>query len=178
MFEEYLIDSNKFYEIASNAKISGNCDEARRYYRVSIMCAFNAIESFVNYIAKSYEEANNLDRLEICFLNDQELYYSTTKGVSSRIKYNPLDEKLKTIIKITNPNYNFEKSPFWGPLLDFKDFRDKLVHSREIDDETPLDEYQKKYNLGYKALIEIMNLISRNLYKKPLRKKLLDLIPE
>lgn len=178
MFEDYLKDSNEFYLIATIAKNNNDIDSARRYYRVSIMCAFNAIESFVNYIAKSFEEADNLEKLEICFLNDKELYFSPTKGVCTRIKFNPIDEKLKVLIKRFNSVYDFEKSIVWGNLKGFKDFRDSLVHSRKSEDETPLDEYEQRFTMGYKAVIEIMNLISQGMFHKPLRKNLLDLIPE
>ncbi|HLA87419.1 MAG TPA: hypothetical protein VJL10_05330 [Anaerolineales bacterium] len=178
MFEDYLKDSNEFYLIATDAKSKNEIDSARRYYRVSIMCAFNAIESFVNYIAKSFEEADNLEKLEICFLNDKELYFSPTKGICTRTKFTPIDEKLKVLIKRFNSTYDFEKSAEWGNLKSFKDFRDSLVHSRKSEDETSLDEYERRVKIGNKSVIEIMNLISQGMYHQPLRKNLLDLIPE
>lgn len=178
MFEEYLQDSNVFYLIATNAKSKKETVSARRYYRVSVMCAFNSIESFVNYISNSFEQANNLEKLEICFLNDQELYFSSAKGVSTRTKYNPIDEKLKVIIKRFCPKYDFAKSNEWSNLNHFKDFRDSLVHSRKSEDDIALSEYEKRYKLGFKSIVTIMNLISKGMYNKPLRRNLLDLIPE
>lgn len=103
MFEEYLNDSHEFYLLASEAQINGDIKKARRYYRVSVMCALSALESFVNYTAKSFDEANNLDKLEICFLTDKEQYFSPTQGVKTRVKFNPLNEKLKVLIRRFNP---------------------------------------------------------------------------
>ncbi len=178
MFEEYLQDSHEFFLIASEAKSNNETDKARRYFRVSIMCAFSAIEAFVNYTAKSFEEANNLDRLEICFLIDQELYFSATQGTKTRIKFNPLEEKLKVLVKRFVPDYDFGKSVTWSSLIKFKDFRDSLVHSRKSEDETNLSDYDIQIRLGFRAIIELMNLISKGMYKKSLRKSILDLIPE
>ncbi len=178
MFEEYLNDSHGFYLIASEAQINGDINKARRYYRVSTMCALSALESFVNYTATSFDEANNLGKLEICFLTDKEQYFSPTQGVKIRVKFNPLDEKLKVLIRRFNPKYDFGKSFAWSNFIHFKDFRDSLVHSRKSEDETPLGEYESQVKSGLKSVIELMDLMSLGIYKKPLRKTLLDLIPE
>jgi hypothetical protein len=178
MFEEYLQDSHEFYTIAIKAKDSNDIDKARRYFRVSIICAFSALEAFVNYTAKSFEEANNLDRLEISFLNDKELYFSATQGIKTRIKYNPIDEKLKVLVKRFVTDYDFAKEVAWSNLLKFKDFRDSLIHSRAPEDETVLSDYDQQVISGFRAIIELMDLISIGIYKKSLRKSILDLIPE
>lgn len=178
MFEDYLIDSNEFFLTASEAKNNNDIAKARRFYRVSIMCAFSAIESFVNYTAKSFEEANNLDKLELCFLIDKELYFSSTQGIKTRIKFNPLDEKLKVLIKKFHPKYDFGKSVEWSNLLSFKDFRDSLIHSRKSEDTTSLSEYDMQVKSGFKSVIKLMDLISQGMYQKPLRKNLLDLLPD
>lgn len=62
--------------------------------------------------------------------------------------------------------------------MSFKDFRDSLVHSRKSEDETLLSEYDFQIKAGFKSVVELMNLISQGMYQKPLRKNLLDLIPE
>jgi hypothetical protein len=41
-----------------------------------------------------------------------------------------------------------------------------------------VNEYEKKLRRGMAGTIEIMNLVSKGIFKKPLRKQLLDLIPE
>ena len=62
--------------------------------------------------------------------------------------------------------------------MDFKKFRDSLVHPRQVDDETSLHEYQTTIRAGLRAIIELMNVISQGMFRKPLRRRLLDLIPE
>ncbi|MHC1770187.1 MAG: hypothetical protein AB9907_00375 [Flexilinea sp.] len=178
MFEDYLKDSNEFFLNAAEANKNNDINKARRYYRVSIMCAFSAIESFVNYTAKSFEEANNLDRLELCFLTDKKQFFKPTQGIRTRIKFNPLDEKLQVLIRKFCPKYDFGKSVEWSNLMNFKKFRDSLVHSHKSEDETPLCEYEMQVKSGFKSVVELMNLISQGMYQKPLRKNLLDLIPE
>lgn len=178
MFEEYLKDSHEFYTIAVTAKSCNEIDKARRYFRISIICAFSALEAFVNYTAKSFEEADNLDRLEISFLNDKEMYFSVTQGVKTRTKYNPIEEKLKVLVKRFVPDYNFTKEVTWNNLITFKNFRDSLIHSRVSEDETILSDYNRQIILGFSAIIGVMNMISTGMYKKPLRKSILDLIPE
>lgn len=178
MFEDYLKDSHEFFLNASEANNNNDVNKARRYYRVSVMCAFCAIESFVNYTAKSFEEANNIDRLELCFLTDKELYFSPSQGIKTRIKFTSLDEKLKVMIRRFYPTYDFGKSVPWSNLMKFKEFRDSLVHSRKSEDETLLSEYELKIKRGFKSVVELMDLISQGMYQKPLRRNLLDLIPE
>jgi hypothetical protein len=62
--------------------------------------------------------------------------------------------------------------------MQFKDFRDSLVHPRQSDDEIDIAVYEKKVSAGLTAIIEIMNLLSKGMFQKPLRRQLLDLIPE
>ena len=178
MFEEYLLDSHVFFLKALEAKNKKDADQSRRYFRVSIVCAFNAMEAFVNYTAGSFHEAGNLDRVEVCFLMDQELYFSPTQGIKTRTKYNPLEEKIKALIRRFVSHYDFGHSIPWNNLLKFKDLRDSLVHSRNFEDDTNLDQYETQIKSGFTAIVEVMNLISEGIYKKPLRRSILDLIPE
>jgi hypothetical protein len=60
----------------------------------------------------------------------------------------------------------------------FKDLRDSLVHPKRNDDDIDIVEYQKNVSIGLAAVIEIMNCLSKGIFKKPLRKQLLDLMPE
>jgi hypothetical protein len=75
------------------------------------------------------------------------------------------------------PDFNFQGIT-WVKFMEFKDFRDSLVHPRQVDDETQVDEYRKRVRNGLKAIIEIMDDISKGMFQRPLRKQLLDLIPE
>jgi len=178
MFEEYLKDSSEFFKIASYARKEKDEISARRYYRVTIMCLFSSIEAFVNYNAQSYAEAMNIELLIINFLNDKEQYFSPTNGIKDRKKYNSIDDKLKTLIYMFNPNYDFCNSKEWSHFISLKEFRDSIIHSKQIEDETPLLEYNKLIKKGFNATVQLMDLISNGLFKRPLRKQITDLVPE
>jgi hypothetical protein len=175
MFEEYLQDSYEFFEIAKNAESDR---EARRYFRASAFYASGAIEAFTNYIADSFAKAESLEPYEIAFLNDKILIFDPKKGQRvEKTEYHRLDEKLKVLINRFVPDFDFTEKA-WSWLMEFKDFRDSLVHPRQNDDETTTSEYQAKMKRGLSGIIEIMNHISSGMFGKPLRKKILDLIPE
>lgn len=176
MFEEYLQDAHCFLEIAKTASDSR---EARRNYRASAFYVAGAIEAFVNYVAQSFAEAGKLNPNEIAFLNDKVLTFSPEKvQVIEKLEFHRIEDKLKVLIRRFLPKVDLGKKTWWGELQKFKDFRDSLVHPRKSDDETPISEYEQKVSSGLKATIQAMNEISKGIYKKPLRKKLLDLMPE
>ena len=51
------------------------------------------------------------------------------------------------------------------------------MHPRQAEDQTEITEYQTKVQAGLSSIIELMNCVSKGIFKKPLRKQLLDLIP-
>jgi hypothetical protein len=176
MFEEYLQDAYGFLE---SAKKAGNERDARRYYRASTFYISGAMEAFVNYIAQSFAEAGKLNPHEIAFLNDKVLTFSPEKvQLVDKLEFHRIEDKLKVLIRRFLPKIDLGKKTWWGELQKFKDFRDSLVHPKKSDDETQISEYDQKVSSGLKATIQGMNEISRGVYGKPLRKKLLDLIPE
>jgi len=177
MFEEYLQDAYEFLSIAERLSKESSDREARRYYRASVFYASGAIEAFINYIADSFEKAGSITPHEISFLNDKALIFSVDKGVTERSEFHRLDEKIRLLMYKFVSDFDFQ-SKTWVKFMEFKDFRDSLVHPRQIDDETPVSDYRKKVRAGLKAIIEIMNFASKGMFQKPLRKQLLDLIPE
>jgi len=178
MFEEYLQDSYEFLSLGNKSARESKDREARRYYRASVFYASGAIEAFVNYIADSFVQAGNITTPhEISFLNDKALTFSVDRGISEKTEYHRLDEKLRLLIRKFVPDFDFQ-SPTWAKFMEFKDFRDSLVHPRQIDDETTTGEYRKRVTNGLKAIIELMNIVSKGMFQKPLRKQLLDLIPD
>lgn len=177
MFEDYLQDSHEFLTIGEEFSLQSRDREARRYYRASVFCAASAIEAFVNYIADSFAQAKNIHQSEIDFLNDRIAVFSASKGPTIRVEYHKLDDKLRVLLQRLAPKFDF-KSLTWNKFMEFKKFRDTLVHPRQADDETTLPEYHKAVRSGLGAIIEIMNLVSKGMFRKPLRKRLLDLIPE
>jgi hypothetical protein len=135
------------------------------------------MEAFINYLADSFAKAGSLAEHEICFLNDLEMTFSVEKGLQKRTRYNKVDDKIKFLLGKFVSDFDFQGSP-WSQFKEFKSFRDSLVHPRQQEDETPLLEYDRKVRRGLKAVIEIMSQVSVDVFGTPLRKKLLDLIPE
>ena len=176
MFEEYLQDSHNFLSIAEEAYKKSNEREARRYYRASVFYSAGAIEAFVNYIADSFAKAKSLTDHEIAFLNDRRLVFSIDRGLNERTEYHSIDDKLRLLLNKFVPGFDFNSS-LWSNFMQFKNFRDLLVHPRQAEDKTEIAEYQTKVQIGLSSIIELMNCVSRGIFKKPLRKQLLDLIP-
>lgn len=176
MFEEYLQDSHNFLSIAEKAFKASNEREARRYYRASVFYSAGAIEAFVNYIADSFAKAESLTAHEIAFLNDRRLVFSIDRGLNERTEYHSIDDKLHLLLSKFVPGLDFNGGT-WSSFMQFKNFRDLLVHPRQADDTTEITEYQKKVKAGLSSIIELMNCVSKGIFKKPLRKQLLDLIP-
>ena len=92
-------------------------------------------------------------------------------------KFYKLDDKLKFLLRKFVRDFNFSNT-IWSKVMEFKDFRDSLVHPRKADDDIDVKEYKKKVRAGISSIIEIMNLLCQGIFMKPLRKQLLDLIPE
>ena len=176
MFEEYLQDSHDFLLIAEESFKVSNERKARRYYRASVFYTAGAIEAFVNYIADSFAKAESLTAHEIAFLNDRRLVFSIDRGLNERTEYHSIDDKLRLLLNKFVPIFDFN-SGTWSSFMQFKNFRDLLVHPRQADDETKIIEYQTKVQAGLSSTIELMNCVSKGIFKKPLRKQLLDLIP-
>jgi|ERR1051326_7881029 hypothetical protein len=177
MFEEYLQDAYDFLSIAKKNSETGGKREAQRYYRAAVFYTSGAIEAFINYIADSFAKANSLPVHEICFLNDKTLRYSVKHGLQEKSQYQTLDDKIRLLMQKFVPEFDFQEAT-WARFMEFKDFRDSLVHPRRPEDETDPSEYQKKLDSGLGAIIEIMNKLSIGIWRKPLRKQLLDLLPE
>lgn len=176
MFEEYLQDSYEFFDIANTAKKCSDDKKAKRYYRASVFYAAGAIEAFVNYLADSFAQANKLGPVEIAFLNDKTLTFDKGKP-KEKTEFHRLDEKLRLILNrfVSDFDYN---SQVWSRLMAFKLLRDSLVHPRQNEDETKTTQYHQQVADGLASVIEIMNHLCLGIFKKPLRRQLLDLIPE
>lgn len=174
MFEEYLFDCYSFYLIAENCSEE---KEAKKYYRASAFCAASSIEAFSNYIADTMNKGNSLSKYEISFLLDKRLYLDVDKVELKEItEYHRIEDKLKVYIKKFSKTFNFN-SQEWSQFMEFKKFRDRLVHPREMDEDILLKEYKTNIKKGIRSIILIMNVISKSIFKKSLRKRLLDLIP-
>lgn len=177
MFEDYLQDSHHFLLAAQKFSKQQNDRQARRYYRASVFYAAGAIESFVNYIGDSFAKADSIPKDEIRFLNDKTLSFRAAKGFVEKDEYHRLDDKIRCVMRRFAPSFDF-KSPTWSRFLKFKDFRNALVHPRVSDDDIELSQYNEQVAKGLESIIELMNHISNGVWQRPLRKQLLDLMPD
>jgi len=179
MFEEYLQDAYVFFCTADEAANNSKEREAKRYFRAAIFYTSSSMEAFINYIGDSFNKAEKLSVHERAFLNDSQLVFDPSKGnVVTQIRYYGIDDKLKFLIHKFAPVYDIGKSKAWISFIEFKVLRDSLVHPRNIDDEIGINEYREKLRMGMFGTITLMNDISKGVFKRPLRKKILDLIPE
>ena len=173
MFEDYLEDSNYFAEEAFKTK-GGR--EAKRYYRVSVFCAMSAIEAFINYISDTLAQSKIFQPYEIAFLTDKKFDILQQKfQIIEQVEYHKLEDKLRFLIHKFIPSFDFQHNPSWSHFLEFKKFRDKITHPRQEEDQTDITEYKKMVKRGFSAIIEIINHLCKGIFKRPLRKKILDL---
>lgn len=179
MFEEYLIDAREFYDIAKKAKQQGEIREAQRYYRAAVFYTASALEAFVNYVAQGFELTPSFPPHEAAFLNDRELVFDPRKGeLVERVRYYAIEDKVRFLIRQFNPNYSLGTSKEWSRFLEFKEFRDGLIHPRQSDDDTSVERYDEILRDGLSCIISLMNVMAKGIYKRPLRKKVLDLVPD
>ncbi|MHB8109631.1 MAG: hypothetical protein ACYDHW_06320 [Syntrophorhabdaceae bacterium] len=136
------------------------------------------MEAFVNYIADSLFKADSIEKYEIAFLNDKSLLFDAKRSMlTQKIEYHKLDDKLKVLITRFVPDFDYGNTT-WESLIDFKKFRDSLVHPRHDEDETSISVYETKVRRGLSGIIHIMNCISKGMFTRPLRQKIQDLLPE
>lgn len=132
----------------------------------------------MNYIADSFAKAETLPPHEIAFLNDKGVYFSADKCKTvQRTEFHKLDDKLRVLIRRFVSGFDFS-SATWSNLMNFRKFRDSLVHPRQVEDETSVAEYRKRIRAGMSGIVGVMNYISKGIYKRPLRKQILDLVPD
>jgi hypothetical protein len=177
MFEEYLQDSYEFLIEAERQTKDRHMREAQRYFRAAVFYASGAMEAFVNYLADSFAKAERTPSAQTLYLTDSATTFSSSKGLTTKREFHPLENKLRVLILRFAPQFDFESLP-WNHFVEFKKLRDSLVHPRETEDERLPDEYKRHVRAGLKATIQIMNLIMKGMSGKPLRRQILDLIPD
>lgn len=176
MFEDYIQDSYWFFQQAEIEAKANNEREARKLYRASVFCAASAMEAFMNFIGDTFKKGNSLERNELAFINDKVLEFSPAKlKTIEKIKFNPIDEKVKFIIKRFEVDISLIDSTEWSNFVGFKNLRDSLIHPKNLTDETSLTEYNSNLKRGLNAIIFIINSIFLALFKKPLRKSIAEL---
>src|SRR5206468_430863 len=135
MFEDYIRDAYRFFEQGQGAV---NDDEAiaRSYYRASIFCAASAVESFVNFIADTFEKGRSMPNHELAYLSDKTFYFDPKKGLLiEKTEFHRLEDKLKFLLTKFSPSFDFNNAA-WSQLIAFKRLRDNLIHLRQLEDQT------------------------------------------
>ena len=173
MFEEYLTDANYFAVKASEMKVE---NEKKRYYRVSVFCVMGSVEAFINYFGDTLEISKILTSHEIAFLMDKKFDIAGgTFQVLNQKEYHKIEDKLRFLLHRFVPKFDFNRNPSWSNFVEFKRFRDKIIHPHQEEDDIAIAEYKKKISNGLSAAIEIMNHLCKGIFKRSLRKKILDL---
>ncbi len=173
MFEEYLEDSHYF---VLKARQSTEEKEQRRYYRVALFCAVSSMEAFINYIGDTFEKGKVFEPYEIALLNDKK--FANDKGefkILEQAEFHRIEDKLRFLIRKFVPGFDFNNDVTWSQFMNFKKFRDSLIHPRQEEDVIKVSEYDRKIKEGLCSTIKIMECLCTGIFKKPLRKKLADL---
>jgi len=179
MFEEYLQDASELLKLGEDALTKHDERVAKRFFRAGVFYTASAMEAFVNYLGDSFAKAERLSPQERAFLNDKQYVVNpSTASVVEKKRYYGLDDKLKFLINKFVPEYDLGTSEDWDNFSEFKDFRDQLIHPKQTEDEIEGSEYKDKLRRGMSGIINIMSTISEGIFRKPLRKQILDLIPE
>ena len=172
MFEEYLEDAHYF---AVEAKEKTDEREAKRLYRACVFYAASALEAFIGYINNIVIQVG-LQPYEIALLADKK--FRLNNGifeVSDIFELHGIEDKLKFLFYKFNPSFNLEHYPAWSQYIEFKEFRNMIIHPIHEEDEIDITEYQKKIRRGISAIIEIIDCLCQQIIGKPLRQKIKDL---
>lgn len=173
MFEEYLQDAHYFAQVASS---STDEKEAKRYYRVSIFCTMSAVEAFINHIADTFNQGGTNPPYENAFLTDRKFeIVGGSFQIVDKAEYHRAEEKLRFLLSKYKPDFDFFRESCWGRFKELKKFRDQITHPRHDDGDIQIDNYKKMTKIGLESSIEIMDILLRAIFHKPLRKKIREL---
>ena len=173
MFEEYLEDARHYANEGRNA-----ADErvAKRAYRSAVFCIAAAVEAFVNYVADTLEQGGKFEAHEIAFLTDKK--FGLTGGAFQKLnqaEFHRLEDKLVFLLTKFRANFDRATNPNWARFQEFKKLRDAITHPRSAEDEIPLTRYKKMVESGLPSSIGIMDSLCKSVFRRRLRKRILDL---
>ena len=132
------------------------------------------MEAFVNFIASMFKGQNGWAENEIMFLNDEGWRYN--KGEMEVVtEYHRLEEKMKLLMKKFTPDFDYEHNPNWAQFVEFKKFRDAIMHPRADEDETSIAQYEGMARQGLRSTIELIDALSQGIFRRHLRQGILDL---
>ena len=179
MFEEYLRDTAHFLEEGRRATRDGDEEAAKRSYRVTVMIGGAAMETFVNYIASTFNSpaSRRLEPYELALLLDKRFGQQDGRfSIQDRPSYSRLEDKLRFLVDRFSVDLDLGTSSEWSQFLEFKRLRDSLVHARADEDDRSVDQYDAACIRGVCATFALMNRLSEGIFKRPLRAKLHDLV--
>jgi hypothetical protein len=152
---------------------------AKAFFRAGVFYTASAMEAFVNFLGDGFAIAESLSSHERAFLNDKQFVVSPASAtVVEKTRYYGLEDKLKFLIHKFVPGCELGASKDWERFLEFKNFRDRLVHPKQVEEEIEVSVYKQKLAEGMSGTINLMSTISEGIYRRPLRKQILDLLPE
>ena len=173
MFEDYLDDA---YNLALAARAAGGERVARRYYRAAVFYTVSSIEAFLNFVGETLERGGKVASYEIAFLNDRKFgIIGDSFEVLDQMEFHRLEEKLRFLIKKHAKGYDLGAEPSWVRFIEFKRFRDTLVHPRKNEDEIAVRDYDEILRQGFNSTIEIMDVLCKGIFNKGLRKKVAEM---
>lgn len=171
MYEEYLEDAYHFYVSGSGLLER----DTKRNYRAAVFYSFSALESFVNFMGDTLEKGG-AEEFEIAFLTDRKFGIDGDKfTIMEKSEYHRIEDKLRFIIEKYCKGIEIIGTACWQGFKDFKSFRDSIVHPRNLEDDITISIYEEKVQKGMNSILELINQICLGFFKKPLRRKVLEL---
>lgn len=174
MFQTYLRDSHYFF-----SKGLEDSNEKTAYMRAAIFHLASAVEAFVSKVAYALEEANTVSKDELDFLKDRKFRVDAdTAVVNEESNFNAIDKKLRYLVnKYVNSPESVFRSNEWAEYLDFKRFRNELVHPKNVSEDFEFNKYNDAIEKGLRSTISLLNQISLSVYGEKFRKSITDLSP-
>lgn len=172
MYDVYIEDA---YHLAVVGTQEAEEKSRKRYYRAAIFYSVSAVEAFVNYVGETLSQGGKFPPYEIAFLIDKRFdIVEGTFYIVDTPKYNRLEDKLRFLLNKFVGGYDFSNKG-WADFMEFKRFRDTLVHPHDSADSYTAEEYESKLQRGINASLDLINLLCKGIFGKNLRKGLLEL---
>jgi hypothetical protein len=172
MYDLYIEDA---YHLANSGIQAKEDRERKRYFRASIFYSVSAVEAFINYVGDTLSKSNDFPSYEIAFLTDRR--FDVVDGQFAILdvpKYQRLEDKIRFLLNKFVPTYDFSDAP-WCDFIEFKKFRDVLVHPRDSDDTISTSEYERRLRSGIEATLSLIDCLCLGIFGKNLRKGLREL---
>ncbi len=175
MFEDYLEDADTLATMAAQANTER---EVLCLYRASVFHTCGALESFVNYIGETFAAGGTLPPFELAFMLDKKFAIVGGGGViTETTEFHRLEDKIRFLLTKFCPLYAFSSEPSWSQFQELKTLRDSITHPKSSEEQLTPPEFERSVKRGLGAAIVIIDTLCRGIFRRPLRKRLLDLKP-